>query len=151
MGTFHMENIVKSVSSMSEFFQIQCDPMMFLRAFSTSNSDLLGKCYKTFFGGNLDFPKIKTLKKVCSMSEPAQKCENHAIIKQNYTLKLFISFKISHSCYFGQRGNREFPDFLHKKFYNVNYCWENVHKRLRGFYTMSDQVSVHFMKLCARF
>ena len=23
-------------------------------------------CYKTFFGGNLDFPKIKKLKKVCS-------------------------------------------------------------------------------------
>ena len=23
-------------------------------------------CYKTFFGGNLDFPKIKELKNVCS-------------------------------------------------------------------------------------
>ena len=28
------------------------------------------------FGGNLDFPKIKTLKKFVLMPEPAQKCEN---------------------------------------------------------------------------
>ena len=50
------------------------------------------------------------------MSEPAQKCE-----KQNYTQKVFISFKISYSCCFGFRGNLEFPDFLQKKFYNINY------------------------------
>ena len=48
------------------------------------------------------------------MSEPAQKCE-----KQNYTQKVFISFKISYSCCFGFRGNLEFPDFLQKKFYNI--------------------------------
>ena len=29
-------------------------------------------CYKTFFGWNLDFPKIKNLKKSDTMSEPAQ-------------------------------------------------------------------------------
>ena len=40
---------------------------------------------------------------------------------QNYTLKLFISFKISYSCCFGFRGNLEFPDFLQKKFYNIDY------------------------------
>ena len=27
------------------------------------------------------------------MHEPAQKCENNAIFKQNYSLKLFIAFK----------------------------------------------------------
>ena len=27
------------------------------------------------------------------MSEPAQKCENYAILKQNYTLDLFIALK----------------------------------------------------------
>ena len=27
------------------------------------------------------------------MSEPAQKCENNAIFKQNYAQKLFIAFK----------------------------------------------------------
>ena len=27
------------------------------------------------------------------MSEPVQKCENYAILKQNYTQKLFISYK----------------------------------------------------------
>ena len=36
------------------------------------------------------------------MFEPALKCENNeAIFKQSYTQKLFISFKISYSCYFG--------------------------------------------------
>ena len=55
------------------------------------------------------------------MTEPAQKCENYAIFKQNYTQKLLISFKISYYCCFGLRGNLEFPDFLQKKFYYINY------------------------------
>ena len=59
------------------------------------------------------------------MSEPSQKCENNAIFKQNYTQKLFISFKISYSCCFGFRGNLEFSDFLQKKFYNINF-WSNL-------------------------
>ena len=49
------------------------------------------------FGANLNFPKIKKFKKV--WSETAHKCENNAaIFKQNYTLELFISFKIANSC-----------------------------------------------------
>ena len=54
------------------------------------------------------------------MSESALKCENNAIFKQNYAQKLFISFKISYSCCFGLSGNLEFPDFLQKKFYNID-------------------------------
>ena len=50
------------------------------------------------------------------MSEPALKCENNAFFKQNYTLKLFIAFKISYPCCFGLRGNLDFPDFLQKSF-----------------------------------
>ena len=50
------------------------------------------------------------------MSKPALKCENNAIVKQNYNKKMFISFKISYSCCFGFRGNLEFPDFLQKSF-----------------------------------
>ena len=65
------------------------------------------------------------------MSEPSHKCDNNAIFKQNYTQKLFISFKISYSCCFGFRENLEFPDFLQKKFYNIDYraqCFdENQH------------------------
>ena len=53
------------------------------------------------------------------MSEPAQKCENDAIFKQNYTLELFVAFKMAYSCYFGFRGNLYFPDFIQKKFYNI--------------------------------
>ena len=47
--------------------------------------------------------------------------------KQNYTLKLFIAFKIaSYSCCFGLNGNLDFRDFLKKKFITStigeNYC-----------------------------
>ena len=49
------------------------------------------------------------------MSEPAQKCENYAILKQNYTLELFIALKMAYSCCFGLRGNLDFPNFLQKK------------------------------------
>ena len=54
------------------------------------------------------------------MSEPAQKCENCGIFKQNYTLKVFVAFKTANSCCFTLRGNLNFPDFLQKKFYNIN-------------------------------
>ena len=54
------------------------------------------------------------------MSEPSQKCDNNAIFKQNYPQNFFISFKISYSCCFGFRENLEFPDFLQKKFYNID-------------------------------
>ena len=45
------------------------------------------------------------------ISEPAQKCENNAIFKQNCNQKLFISFKISYFCAYDFGGNLEFPDF----------------------------------------
>ena len=61
------------------------------------------------------------------MFEPAQKCENYAIFEQiNNTLKLFIAFKIAYSCCFGLRGNPDFPDFLQKKFYNINSCSQKL-------------------------
>ena len=50
------------------------------------------------------------------MSEPALLCFNNANFKQSYTLKLFISFKMSYSCCFGCRENLDFPDFLLKSF-----------------------------------
>ena len=55
------------------------------------------------------------------MSEPALKCENNAIFKQIYPLKLFIAFKMAYSGCFSLGGNLDFPDFLQKKFYNINY------------------------------
>ena len=39
---------------------------------------------------------------------------------QNFTQKLFISFKISFYCCFGFRRNLELPHFLQKKFYNID-------------------------------
>ena len=54
------------------------------------------------------------------MSEPAQKCENNVIIKQNYTPELLIVLKMTYSCFFGLMGNPDFPDFLQKRFYNIN-------------------------------
>ena len=67
------------------------------------------------------------------MSEPSHKCDNNAIFKQNYTQKLFISFKISYSCCFGFRENLEFPDFLQKKFYNIDYWKEITYSELTSY------------------
>ena len=51
------------------------------------------------------------------MSGYAQKCENNcAIFKQNYTLKLFIAFKMACSCCFASRGNLDFQELLQKSF-----------------------------------
>ena len=48
------------------------------------HADYKSWCYRTFFGGNLDFSKIKKLKKFVLMPKPALKCENNwAILKQN--------------------------------------------------------------------
>ena len=47
------------------------------------------------------------------MSEPAQKCENQAIFKQNYTLELFIALEMICYCCFSLGGNL---DFLQKSF-----------------------------------
>ena len=46
------------------------------------------------------------------MFEPALKCQHYAIFKQNYSLKLFITFKIAYSCCFSLGGSLDFPDFL---------------------------------------
>ena len=50
------------------------------------------------------------------MFEPALKCQHNAIFKQNYALKLFITFKMAYYCCFSLGGNLDFPDFLQKKF-----------------------------------
>ena len=50
------------------------------------------------------------------MSEPAQKCENSAIFKQNYTLELFIALEMVHYCCFSLGGNLDFLDFLQESF-----------------------------------
>ena len=52
------------------------------------------------------------------MSEPALKCEND-------TLKLFITFKMAYFCCFSLGGTLYFPDFLQKKFYNIDF---NINK-----------------------
>ena len=49
----------------------------------------------------------------------------NAFFTENYTQKLFIAFKMAHSCCFGLRGDLDFPDFIQKKFYNIN-CWKDI-------------------------
>ena len=84
------------------------------------------------------------------MNEPAQKCENNAIFKQNYTLELFISLKMAICCCFGLRGNLEFPDFLQKKFENINYwfcgkfCLQQCHCYAMTINLIQFQSYLHF-------
>ena len=63
------------------------------------------------------------------MSESALKYENNASFKQIYTLKLFIAFKMANSCCFSFGGNLDFPEFLQKKFYDINY-WKIIFEKL---------------------
>ena len=60
------------------------------------------------------------------MSEPGLKCEYNASFKQIFSLKLFIAFEMAYSCCFSFRGNLDFPEFLQKKFYNINYRWRQA-------------------------
>ena len=48
------------------------------------------------------------------MFEPALNCQDNAIFKQNYSLKLFVAFKMAYYCCFSLGGNLDFPDFLQK-------------------------------------
>ena len=50
------------------------------------------------------------------MFEPELKCENNTIFNQNYSVKQYITFKMSYSCCFSLGGNPDFPDFLPKCF-----------------------------------
>ena len=61
-------------------------------------------------------PKLRHLIKFVMMSEPAQKCENQAIFKQNYTLELFIALEMVYFCCFSLGGNLDFLHFLQKRF-----------------------------------
>ena len=78
-------------------------------------------CYKAFLGGNLDFTKIKKMKKVCSDVWTCTKMLKECYFKQNYTPKLFIAFKMAYYCHFSLGGNLDSLDFLQKKFYKINY------------------------------
>ena len=49
------------------------------------------------------------------MFEPALKCQDNAIFKQNYSLKLLTTFKMAYSCCFSLGRNLDFLDFLQKK------------------------------------
>ena len=75
-----------------------------------------GWCYKAFLEEIQISPKLRNWKMFAVISEPALKCENNAIFKQSYTMKLLIAFKMTWSCCFGWRGNLDFPDFLQKFF-----------------------------------
>ena len=66
------------------------------------------------------------------MSEPALKCENNVSFKQINPLKLFIAFKMAYSCCFSFGGNLDFPEFLQKKFYNINYRIDLVYLNLNS-------------------
>ena len=61
------------------------------------------------------------------MSELALKCENNTIFMQNYTLKLFITFKMAYSFCCSLGGNLDFPDFLQKSFITSTTGVDPIH------------------------
>ena len=82
------------------------------------------------------------------MSEPALK----SIFKPNYAQKLFIALRMVYSFCFGLRGNLDFPDFLQKKFYNINYRSKTLAKIFCYRYRFRGKV-VYFLniyRICSR-
>ena len=59
---------------------------------------------------------MRELKKFVLMTESAPKCENIAIFKKHYTLKLYIASKRGSSCCFRLEGNLYFLVFVKKVF-----------------------------------
>ena len=62
------QGFIKYLANFLTYFGIFCGGDIFIKR----NGQILGKknsirswCYKTIFGGNLDFPKIKKLKNIC--------------------------------------------------------------------------------------
>ena len=52
-------------------------------------------------------------------------------------MKMFIAFKMAYSCCFGCRGNLDFPEFLQRKFFNINYrMWSVLLSTLNIFKTL---------------
>ena len=91
------------------------------------------QCFKSFFGGNLDFPIIKKVKKVSSDVWTRIKCENNAVLNQNYALKLFTTFKMAYSCCFNLGWNLDIPESPPKKFYNIDYSCQRYGTFLERF------------------
>ena len=79
-------------------------------------------------GGNVEYPKIKKLKKFVLISEPAQKCDNNVIFTQNLAINLLIAFKMTYSCCFSLGGYSKFSRFPPKNsFMASTTCWLYSH------------------------
>ena len=78
------------------------------------------------------------------MCETTQKCENTDMLKQNYTLKLLIYFKMAYSCCFILKRNL---DFLKKKFKTSTACCNVQGRSVSSTYTPTIQ-KLSFVKRC---
>ena len=83
--------------------------------------DSCGRCCKTFFGGNLDFPKINKLKKVCSTITNLHKNVKTMLYLAKLYFKTVYYFWNSIFLQIQLRGKSRFSRFPPKKFYNINY------------------------------
>ena len=72
VGATNIPNILKLHMSSGQFHLYRMREVRYYFFISS-------RCYKTLYGGNLDFHKVKKLKKFVLMIEHAQKCENNAI------------------------------------------------------------------------
>ena len=97
---------------------------------------------------NLNFPKIKKLKKV---SSDVWTCTTYNEKTMLFLPKLYsktvFSLKMSYSFYFGSRGNLDFPDFPPKKFYNITYWFWNRFALRRNLEHVSRPCKLTLMNL----
>ena len=84
-------------------------------------------CYKTFFGRNLDFSKIKKLKKLCSECWTCTKMGKQYYYKVKLYSEIVFCFKMAYSCCFSWRGNL---DSSKKSFITSTTCWICRYKKI---------------------
>ena len=77
-------------------------------------------CYKTFFWGNLDFPKIKKLKKVCSDVWTCTKMWEQCYFQAKLYSKAVYCFEKGLFMQFWLKVKSRFSRFPPKRFYNIN-------------------------------
>ena len=109
------------------------------------------RCYKKF-GGDLDFPKIKKMKNVCSDIWTCTKLWKLFLSKSTYTLNLFFAFKMAYSCCFSWGGNLDFLDLVQKKIItSTTDCFFQISSKssthLKDFFAKHPQIFFFWIRI----
>ena len=98
-------------------------------------------CCKTFWRKSR-FPQNKEIEKSLFWCLNLHFNVKNAIVRQIYTLKLFIAVKMDYYCCFSLGGILHITEFLQKTFYNINSCTDAVSEVGNEFLQIGETRSV---------